>query len=122
MLTLSSCGIVAEEYADNATLSVVVTDGIRHDYYGNLWYYEYNGLYYYPIQRDGFWYLMPHRRIYPYGYNFHFTTTPRDRHWRFTPYGGKHPKPHQERSLDRRRNFGGQHYPTRPARRPGRRH
>lgn len=99
--TASSCGEytyvqsdpiyddVEYAYASSNNVTVVVTYGTPYYYNGRLWYYLYNGLYYYPFWYNGYWYLRPYGTLYSwdwYYYNYrHFRPHHGDRPYRFRP-------------------------------------
>lgn len=58
------------EYYSSSDVTLIITHGTPYYYNGRLWYYLYNGLYYYPFYYDGYVYLRPYTRVYPWGYNF----------------------------------------------------
>lgn len=143
-LSLSSCSAVyAEgeygyeqyEYADNNSVSIVIQYGTPYYYQGHLWYYYYNGLYYYPFYYDGYWYLRPFNRLYSWDWyrGYIFRPSWRDRPYRFRPGhhgfdrpGGTHhgrphegyrpprPRPDYNRSGGRRPGNNGGMRPHRP--------
>ena len=68
-----------EEYviSDNADVNIIITYGTPYYYEGKLWYYLYNGLYYYPFHYNGYWYFRPYGTLYSwdwYHYNYHHFT------------------------------------------------
>lgn len=77
-------------YSDGSSdISIVITYGTPYYYNGSLWYYFYNGLYYYPFWYDGYWYLRPYRTLYSwdwyYNYYHRFRPSWRDHNYRFPP-------------------------------------
>lgn len=118
-----------EEYviSDNADVNIIITYGTPYYYEGKLWYYLYNGLYYYPFHYNGYWYFRPYGTLYSwdwYHYNYHHFT-PYYRDYRFRPhhkdwnrphhYGrrpGGHGKVHSDRPKGHQPNVGhGSHKP-----------
>lgn len=79
-----------DEYviSDNVDVNVIITYGTPYYYNGQLWYYLYNGLYYYPFYYDNYWYFRPYTTLYTwdwYYYHYHhFVPTYRD--YRFRPH------------------------------------
>ena len=77
-----------QTYATDGDINIIITNGTPHYYNGRLWYYHYNGLYYYPFWYDGYWYLRPYTTLYSWGWYYdhyrHFRPGPRDR-YRFRP-------------------------------------
>ena len=122
-----------EEYviSDNADVNIIITYGTPYYYEGKLWYYLYNGLYYYPFHYNGYWYFRPYGTLYSwdwYHYNYrHFTPNYRD--YRFRPHHkdwnrhhhdgrrpGGHGKVHSDRPKGHQPNVGhGSHKPNNDA-------
>lgn len=113
-LSLSSCSAVYAggeygyeqyEYAGNNSVSIVIQYGTPYYYQGHLWYYYYNGLYYYPFYYDGYWYLRPFNRLYSWDWyrGYIFRPSWRDHPYRFRPghhgfdrsSGTHHGRPHE---------------------------
>lgn len=73
----------------SSDISIVITYGTPYYYNGSLWYYFYNGLYYYPFWYDGYWYLRPYSTLYSwdwyYNYYHRFRPSWRDHNYRFPP-------------------------------------
>lgn len=87
-----------EEYviSDNADVNIIITYGTPYYYEGQLWYYLYNGLYYYPFHYNGYWYFRPYATLYSwdwYYYHYHHFT-PHYRDYRFRPHHHDWNKPH----------------------------
>lgn len=103
-------------YNDGATVEIIVSQGTPVYHNGNIWYYVYNNLYYYPFFYENHWYFRPYTRIYPYGYDFHFR--PHRNDYRFNPgnYGFNYPPGRRPRGAQP----GGNTRPVTPNHRPHR--
>ena len=125
-----------EEYviSDNADVNIIITYGTPYYYEGKLWYYLYNGLYYYPFHYNGYWYFRPYGTLYSwdwYHYHYHHFT-PNYHDYRFRPHyknwnrphhdgrrPGGHGKAHHNRPKDHQPNAGhGSHKPNNGGVRP----
>ena len=89
-----------EEYvvSDNADVNIIITYGTPYYYEGKLWYYLYNGLYYYPFHYNGYWYFRPYGTLYSwdwYHYNYHHFT-PNYHDYRFRPHHKDWNRPHHK--------------------------
>ena len=87
-----------EEYviSDNADVNIIITYGTPYYYEGKLWYYLYNGLYYYPFHYNGYWYFRPYGTLYSwdwYHYHYHHFT-PNYHDYRFRPHHNYWNRPH----------------------------
>ena len=102
MVSLNSCGvygyattqddIYVEAEADvvhtNVDFGIVIRYGTPYYYNGDLLYYLYDGLYYYPFYYDNYWYVRVYRRpIDHLRYRPYFRPNRHD--YRFSP--GRHP-------------------------------
>ena len=79
LFTMNSCSSIYAEaayedgiYYETDNVSVVITYGTPYYYNGSLWYYLYNGLYYYPFYYDGYWYLRPYRTLYSWDWYYNY--------------------------------------------------
>ena len=100
----TTCAAVYDQYdeeyviSDNADVNIIITCGTPYYYEGKLWYYLYNGLYYYPFHYNGYWYFRPYATLYSwdqYHYNYrHFTPNYRD--YRFRPHHKDWNRPHHD--------------------------
>ena len=102
MVSLNSCGVYSyattqddiyvEAEADvvytNVDFGVVIRYGTPYYYNGDLLYYIYNGLYYYPFYYDNYWYVRVYRRPFSHLYHRPYFR-PRHYDMRFEP--GRHP-------------------------------
>lgn len=106
MISLQSCTTTYaaayepydEEYviSDNADVNIIITYGTPYYYEGQLWYYLYNGLYYYPFYYNGYWYFRPYATLYSwdwYYYHYHHFT-PHYHDYRFRPHHHDWNRPH----------------------------
>ena len=122
MISLQSCSATYaaaydqydEEYdiSDNADVNIIITYGTPYYYRGQLWYYLYNGLYYYPFSYNGYWYFRPYTTLYSwdwYYYNYHHFR-PYYRDYRFRPRHHNWNRPHH----NDRPGGPGRFYPTHP--------
>ena len=89
-----------EEYviSDNADVNIIITYGTPYYYEGKLWYYLYNGLYYYPFHHNGYWYFRPYGTLYSWDwYHYHYCHfTPNYRDYRFRPHHKDWNRPHHK--------------------------
>ena len=123
MISLQSCSTTYaaayDQYdeecdiSDNADVNIIITYGTPYYYRGQLWYYLYNGLYYYPFSYNGYWYFRPYTTLYSwdwYYYNYrHFRPYYRD--YKFRPRHHDWNRPHHD---GRRPGGPGKFYPTNP--------
>lgn len=97
-----------QTYATDGDINIIITNGTPYYYNGQLWYYYYRNLYYYPFWYDGYWYLRPYNTLYSwdwYRYHYyHFKPNQYDQ-YRFRPgYHGFYSPNH--RYIERPHNGG----------------
>ena len=104
-----------EEYviSDNADVNIIITYGTPYYYEGKLWYYLYNGLYYYPFHYNGYWYFRPYGTLYSWNwYHYHYRHfTPNYHDYRFRPHHNDWNRPYHD---GRRPEGHGKAHPDRP--------
>lgn len=62
-----------QTYATDGDINIIITNGTPYYYNGQLWYYYYRNLYYYPFWYDGYWYLRPYTTLYSWNwYRYHY--------------------------------------------------
>ena len=107
-LSVISCETYSQEIYDDEVIaynnvSLIITQGTPVYYKGNLHYYIYNGLYWYPIQYQNSWYFRAYTKIYPWGYNFNFR--PHCSDYRFNPNSYRFNKHRYTYNNYRRKNY-----------------
>ena len=85
------------EVRSNVGFDVIIRYGTPYYYRGNILYYSYNGLYYYPYWYNDYWYI----KVYSKPIN-HFRFRPNPYDYRFRPgiyrgYGRPHYRPNNHR-------------------------
>ena len=93
--TLNACGEYA--YVEAAPIYADVTRyGVPHYFDGRLWYYSYNGLYYYVFHYNGNLYLQPYKTPRPWNWYYHqhryFRPNRFDKPYKFDHYKHNHHK------------------------------
>jgi len=88
MFSMSSCMtpaygqdvVISSSPTDNVDINVVIEYGTPYYYNGSLWYYELNGLCYYPYIRNGRYYFHRYSRPLPPPRHGHYSPAPRPHH------------------------------------------
>lgn len=86
------------EIRPTVTFDILIRYGVPYYYNGNILYYLYDGIYYYPYWYNDYWYVKAFiRPINPLRHNYHFRPSYRD--YRFAPgvyrgYGVPPRRPH----------------------------